>query len=99
MSRIIYLVATTLAQGIRDAEARGCTRIAAARLADPEKNDVRVVTKFVEMHPMAGKTPMIRGSDFDKMPDMVELMGMELWQANHDDFERFVEEGHGEWIE
>jgi hypothetical protein len=99
MSRIIYLIAGTVAQGVKDAEARGCTRIAAQRLADPEKNDIRVVTRFNDMVPMAGKTEMIRGSDFDTMPDVPQLMALEIWQANHDDFEKYVADGHGEWVE
>jgi hypothetical protein len=103
MSRILYLVCSSLERGVKDAEARGCVRIAARRFATPEpaKDDLRIVSRFAEMHPMAGKTLLVRGSDFDDMPNPSEQVAdlLDRWMENHDAFERFVAEGHAEWID
>lgn len=103
MSRILYLVCSNLETGVRDAEAMGCTRIAARRFAmpakdDPRGDDLRVVRLFNEMVPMAGKTPLIQGSDYHQVPDSKNEMVLSAWLENHEEFERFVAEGHGEWV-
>lgn len=99
MSRIIYLACSAEAIGIADAAARQAERIGRLRFALPNKDDLRVVRNFNEMVPMAGKTPLIRGSDYDAMPDSDNEMVLERWQENHDAFERFVADGYGEWVE
>lgn len=96
---IYYLAAGTEARGVADAIDRGGERIAKLRFGMPDKSDLRVVRNFADLVPIAGgKTKIIRGSDFHDAPDTESLAVLERWQENHDAFERFVAEGHGEWI-
>jgi hypothetical protein len=100
MSRVIYLVASTLEQGIKDAEARGAVRIARTRFAgaEPEKDDIRVINRLIDLVPMAAKTPMIQGSDYQEPPASESELALNRWLEEHEAFEKFVADGHGEWV-
>ncbi len=104
MSRIFYLVAATEAQGIKDAQARGWTRIARVRFATPapEKDDVRVVWRLDDLIPLPGGTPLIRGSDYESGPESEwewkKWAGDEQHEGEKSRFDKFVADGNGEWI-
>lgn len=98
--RIIYLVAGTPDQGRKDALSRGGRALANFRYALPDNTDLRVVCRFNDMVPYpGGKTPLVRGSDYDSPPEGMSETGERAWFDNHERFERFVADGHGEWIE
>lgn len=103
MSRVFYLVAATEAQGIKDAEARGWSRIARSRFVTPEKDDVRVVWKLDDLIPLPGGTPMIQGSDYESGPSsdwgMARWAGDDQHEGEKARFDKFVAEGNGEWVE
>lgn len=103
MSRVFYLVASTEAQGIKDAEARGWDRIARSRFVTPKKDDVRVIWKLDDLIPIPGGTPLIKGSDYESGPtsdwDMAKWIGDGYREGEKDRFDRFVADGNGEWIE
>jgi hypothetical protein len=105
MSRVLYLVAATEAQGDRDAAARGWVKIARARFVTPEpaKDDVRVVWRLDELIPLPGGTLMIKGSDYEDGSEseweMKRWAGNDGREGEKDRFDRFVAEGNGEWIE
>lgn len=99
MAGIVYLVAGSEEQGIKDATARGCERIGYRRFAAPDKTDVRVIFRFNDMVPLAGKTPLIRGSDYDSPPEGMTDIAERYWLENHERFEQFIADGHGEWID
>ena len=94
---IIYLVAATLERGIADAAERGWERIAMARFATPAKDDIRVIRRYTDLLPMAGKTPMLKGGDYDSGPDNDYLL--EGWVREKERFDQFVTEGHGVWVD
>jgi hypothetical protein len=96
--KIVYLVCSSIESGVKDAEARGCTRIGRTRFATPLKDDLRVVSRFIEMIPMAGMTTLIKASDFEDMPNSPSELVQERWLENHDAFEQFVADGHGQWV-
>ena len=102
MSRVFYLVSATEEQGIKDAASRGWERIANARFVTPEKDDIRVVCRVSDLHPLAGVTPMYKGSDYDEGPEVKFLrdrwLGEEGRAGEREKFERFVAEGNGQWV-
>lgn len=99
---IIYLVAATEAQGIKDAEARGWTRIGRSRFATPEKHDIRLVFRIDDVIVMPGGTPMIKASDYDVGPPSAAAMNRwaETTPGGGDRlcFDRFVADGNGRWV-
>ena len=103
MSRVIYLVAATEAQGIKDAEARGWTRIARTRFATPEKGDARLVWRLDDLFAMPGGTPMLKASDYESGP--ASDWDRRRWEGEEDQpgekarFDKFVADGGGEWID
>jgi hypothetical protein len=103
MSRVFYLVAATETQGIFDAAERGWTRIASTRFVTAEKDDVRVVCKMTDLHPIAGGTEMFKGSDYDDGPSNDFLrrrwLGDGDVRGEKDRFDAFVAEGNGQWLD
>jgi hypothetical protein len=103
MSRVMYLVAATEAQGVKDAMSRGWERIALTRFATPDKDDVRVVWRINDMIPTAGGTFLYKGSDYESGPD--SEFEMKRWAGANGAigekaaFDRFVESGEGMWME
>jgi hypothetical protein len=93
-----YLVCATEERGIADANERGWTRLAYARFATPEKDDVRLVRRFVDFIPVAGTTAMMRGSDYDDGPPDIPPGRAEQWLKERASFDKFVEDGHGVWV-
>ena len=100
---IFYLVAATEAQGIKDAAERGWERIAAHRFVTPNKDDVRLIWRYASLLPMAGPTPMIKGSDYETGPPPEDRMAWERWAGSEDRmgdkarFDAFVADGYGRW--
>lgn len=102
---IKYLVVATEERGAADAAERGWVRLAYARFASPEKDDIRMVRRTADLIPYGGgKTQMIRGSDYEDGPAVhpdrpgdIELL--ERWLREKESFDKFVSEGHGEWVE
>lgn len=82
---VIYLIARNNASGRAEATRRGWKMLAYARFATPERDDVRLVTRFSEMVPMPNLR-LARGADFDAHPEAKE-------------FDGFVEEGLARWLE
>lgn len=103
MSRVLYLVAATDGQGVKDAEGHGWERIAATRFVTSGKDDVRIVSRTVDLHPLAGETPMIKGSDYDSGPEAKFLrqrwLGTDERAGERQRFEEFMRDGNGVWID
>lgn len=87
---ILYLVCADDEAGFADAAARGWTRLARSRFATQAKDDVRVVRRFSDMIPLAGKTMMIKAADFPDEPKAESQAAL---------FEAFVASGSGEWVD
>ena len=98
MSRVVYLVASTETQGIKDAEARGWTRIARDRFVTPDKDDVRVVWRLEDLSVMPGGTPLMKGSDYETGP-WNPWLGSDEKPGEKARFDGFVKDGAGQWIE
>ena len=102
---IFYLVSATEAQGIKDAAERGWERIAAHRFVTLSKDDVRLIWRYASLLPMAGQTPMIKGSDYESGPPPEDRMAWERWSGEGSGlgdkarFDAFVADGHGRWVE
>jgi len=98
--RVVYLVAASLDQGVKDCRERGWQQIAYTRFVTPERNDVRVVCRGSDVTPFAGRTPLVKGSDYDEGPGEKAPQHMQdSWLKMRIDVDRFVEEGNGEWVE
>ncbi len=94
---IKYLISATDEQGVADAAKHGWTRIALARFASPNKDDIRLVWRFSEFHTQpGGKVLMVKSSDYEDGPANPDLL--ERWIREKESFDRFVEDGHGEWV-
>ncbi len=93
-----YLISATDEQGVADAAKHGWTRIALARFATPEKDDIRLVRRFSDFTTQpGGKVLMFKSSDYEDGPSNPDLL--ERWIREKEHFDRFVADGHGMWIE
>ena len=98
--KIIYLVSASLDNGVKDAREKGWTQIGYTRFVTPGRNDVRIISRSADLVPFAGQTPMLKGSDYEdgppaKSPEYI----LEAWIKNKNEFDRFVVEGNGVWVE
>lgn len=97
---VAYLVSAVHDAGVKEAIANGWTQIAFSRFVTPEKHDIRLVNRASELIPMAAKTPMFRGKDYEKgPPGEPEDRTVMLWAKERASIDRFVAEGNGEWVE
>jgi hypothetical protein len=96
---IAYLVCCSEERGIADCMERGWIGIARLRYVTPEKDDVRIVRRASDLVPLAGKTPMLRGSDYEDGPASDDEQAMNRWIKEKDVFDSFVASGAGEWID
>jgi hypothetical protein len=98
--RVVYLVAASLDQGVKDCRERGWQQIAYTRFVTTTREDVRVVCRGSDVTPFAGRTPMVKGSDYDEGPGEKAPEHMkDAWLKMRIDVDRFVEEGNGIWVE
>ncbi len=103
MSRVVFLVAPSEAQGLQDAAARGWVRIARSRFVTQEKDDVRLACRMDDILVVPGGTLMIRGADYYSGPSGADAMNR--WaecregEGERARFEKFVDAGAGRWIE
>lgn len=99
-----YLVAATDPVGITDAMERGYVRVAYNRFVageqNAEKHDFRVIRRINDLVPLPGKTPLVRGTDYDEGPPATWGEGaLNEWIKQREQFEAFVASGAGEWLE
>jgi hypothetical protein len=89
-----------LRQGEADAKARGAVKLSVMTYAMPDKQQLWVVWRFDHLPPFrGGKLKFIKGSDYDDPPEGMSAIAEQFWLENHENFERFIAEGHAEWVE
>lgn len=95
MPRVFYLVCPSVEAGVEDALGRGWRQVARARFVTDANEDVRLVTRFQEMIPFPGVTPMVKGRGYDSGEGTLFL---ERWIEDAGRFDAFAASGQGEWL-
>jgi len=83
---IKFLVVDHIPSAVPYAQERGWTQLGYARYATPERDDVRVVARMVELFSLSGGMPLVKGPGFNE-------------NRQAEDFEKLVEDGAGRWVE
>lgn len=93
---IAYLVSSTDERGIKEAESHGWTRIARSRFVTPARDDVRVVSRMLDLVLFRGGTNLIKGADFEDGPE--NEAALDKWVVEKERFEKLVETGEAKWV-
>lgn len=98
---ILFMVAAAYETGRADALERGWKQIATHRFVTADRDDVRLITRFRDMIPGGGQTPFIRAKDYETGPDdETEEQGkLKAWIKEKEQFDQFVQDGSGIWID
>lgn len=97
---IVYLICSSLETGIAEANDRaGWIRIAAARFATEDKDDIRIVTRITDLAPIAGPIHLMKAGDYAVMPEGLGVVQTANWTKDRAAFDTFVEAGQGIWVE
>lgn len=99
MPRVFYLIAPSVEVGIADAVGRGWRQVARARFVTQQNEDVRLITRYHDLLPFPGSTPMVRARGYADGAGLAEKHAVDRWLEDMERFDGFAASGQGVWLE
>lgn len=98
---IAYLVTSNPSPNAADeyALSKKWIKVAAFRWATPERDEIRVIHRMADLALFSNGTRLIKAPDYEDGPERATEDALEAWIAEKEQFDRFVAEGAGKWIE